>query len=78
MAQFILVNLKVDSDTVKGSNAGLMAQNMKDNGKTIKLMDVGSFTTLMAMYLMASGSTTKQMDLEHILTLMDPSTRVNG
>lgn len=48
---------------------GQMVQNMKVNGKIIKLMEKENFGMLMAIYLKVIGRMIKLMDLEYIFML---------
>jgi hypothetical protein len=47
--------------------SGLMVQDTKESGKTIKLTAKESFGTLMAMFSTENGKMTRQMAMESIL-----------
>ena len=68
MAQFTVVSGLIASVMVLASRLGLMERGMKENGATIKLMDVVSFIMLMEISLMESGAMTRPMVTAHIST----------
>lgn len=57
---------------------GLMVQDMKVNGKIIKLMEKESFITLIEMFLKESGLMIKLMDMGYICIQMELSIKGIG
>lgn len=53
-----------------------MVQDMKENGKIIKLMEKENFSMLIEMYLKENGLMIKQMDMEYIYIVMELNIQV--
>lgn len=57
---------------------GRMVQNMKDNGKTIKLMVMENSGILMVTFMKEIGLMIRPMDMEYIYIQMEQNMKVNG
>ena len=57
---------------------GQMVQNMRVNGKIIKLMAKEHFGMSMGINMKANGKEIKPMDSENTLTVMEQLTKVTG
>lgn len=78
MEQFIKVNGKAKRDMDLEYKFGQMELNMKDIGKTIRLMAKESSGMPMEMFLMVNGKMIKHMVTEFIFMLMEQNTKENG
>lgn len=78
MEQFIVASGKAPCVTALESNPGLMARDMKANGKTTRHMAVVCFTTWMATSSMGNGTKTRRTASEPTSTSMARSMRATG
>lgn len=78
MALYMMVHGEVTYEKAMEFKYGMMEQNIRETGTTIKLMGEASLLILMVMYMMELGLMIKLQEREHIIITMVQNTKDSG